>query len=55
MILIKSGLLVTAKETIEGDILIEGEKIKSVGKNLLSVQTIITLDTRQRRLGARRQ
>src|SRR5215210_3971336 len=32
--LIKSGTLITASETLEADILIEGEEIKQIGKNL---------------------
>ena len=33
-ILIKNGTLITASETFEADILIEGEKISLIGKNL---------------------
>ena len=33
-IIIKSGTLITASETFEADILIDGEKIVSVGKNI---------------------
>ena len=32
--LIKNGTLITASETVEADILIEGEEIKQIGKNL---------------------
>ena len=32
--LIKNGTLITASETVEADILIEGEGIKHVGQNL---------------------
>ena len=32
--LIKNGTLITALETVETDVLIEGEKIKQIGKNL---------------------
>ena len=32
--LIKNGTLITASETFEADILIEGEKISLIGKNL---------------------
>jgi dihydropyrimidinase len=33
-ILVRSGTIITASENFEGDILIEGEKIVSIGKNL---------------------
>jgi dihydropyrimidinase len=35
-LLIKSGTIITASETIQADILVEGEKIASIGKNLNS-------------------
>jgi dihydropyrimidinase len=35
-LLLKSGTLITASETFTADILIEGEKIVSIGKNLLT-------------------
>jgi dihydropyrimidinase len=40
-LLIKSGTLITASETIQADILVEGEKIRAIGQNLGSEASTI--------------
>ncbi len=40
-ILIKSGTIITASETFQGDLLIEGEKIAAIGQNLNSAEAEI--------------
>jgi dihydropyrimidinase len=39
-ILIKNGRIITATEDFIGDILIEGEKIISIGKNLKNTEGV---------------
>lgn len=45
-LLIKSGTIITASDTFEGDILIEGEHISSIGQNLFTAQDAEIVDAR---------
>ncbi len=47
-LLIKSGTIVTAEETYAADILVEGEKITAIGKDLVVGDDVMSVDARGR-------
>jgi len=41
--LIQAGMIITASETFQADILIEGEKIEKIGKNLTKPEDALVI------------